>query len=344
MRILRPEFLYLFFLFPLILLVLFVGLKSKFGIKRLWQESKLKDISRFSSKGKSILICCLAVLMLISIIFSLSRPQLSYEKKIVVKKPLNILCLVDLSKSMNTRDVFWQEKRVFRLDLVKEELRNFVKNQIGKDRNELALIAFGCNAIYRSFFTYDIGYLMFHIDYLSTDDFPPEGTDIGGAIKRGLEMLDTINNEPEIFNRPKNKKVFVLISDGEDFGENLEQVIAEIRARGISVYTVGVGSRRGGDIIEKIDEQGRVIYFKDEEGKKIYSRLEEKTLKRIAGATGGKYVYSKSGEDLSRAFKDVLEKESEKERKIEKTYYDIYHYLLGFAFILCLIIIILKQN
>lgn len=321
-------------------------MRSKFRIRRIWEQSRLRYISKFSSKKKAVLVLWLICLMLSSVIFGLSRPQIPYKKPI--KKPLDIVCLVDLSRSMNTRDVLRLGKEIFRLDLAKEELSNFVKNQVGENKNRMALIAFAFKANYRYFFTWDVGSLLFHIDYLSVKDFPPEGTDIGAAIWHGLGMLDLIDNKPEIFNQPKNKRVFVLISDGEDLGESLDQAIEEISRRKIPVYTIGVGSREGGYVIEEIDEQGNIIYMIDEDegGQKVSSKLEEETLKKIAQKTNGKYVYSKTGEELAKAFADVLEREAEREIEPETAYHDTYHYLFRVAFLLALglLIIIFKKN
>lgn len=341
-KFLKPEFLHLFWIFLLpVLIVLFFGLKSRFKIRKVWEQSKLRNISRFSSKRRAIVISCLMVLMLSFIIFALARTQIFYQKS--VKKPLDIVCLVDLSRSKNTRDVFLLGKKVSRLELTKEELRNFVKNQIGRDKNQLALIVFGNTANYRSYFTRDVGSLLFHIDYLDTKDFPPEGTDIGRAIIHGLEMLDLIDKHPEIFKRPKNKRVFVLISDGEDTEGGVGQALEKVRNRRIPIYTIGVGSKEGGPVIEEIDKDGKIIYMIDENsGEKIYSKLEERILKEIARATNGRYAHSKTGEELSKALENILEREAE--RKMEKAHHDIYPYLLLAAFVLCLVIIILEQN
>jgi len=343
-RFLRPEFLNLFFFLPLILLFLIWRLRSRFRIRSLWENSKLKNISKFSSKVREALIAFLIILLISLLIFVLARPQFSYRKS--VKKPLDIVCLVDLSRSMNTRDVFSLGKRHSRLDLIKRELRNFVKNQIGENKNYMALVAFGANARYRSFFTFDVSSLLFQIEYLSTADFPPEGTDIGEAIITGLEMLNLIDSNPEIFKRPRNRRIFILISDGEDTVEEklkLNQALLEIVKRRIPIYTIGAGSRKGGYVIEEIKEDGRIVYMRDEEsGKKIFSRLEEKTLREIARLTGGSYVRSQSGEELAKAFRSILERGAE--RKIKKAYYDVYQYFLLVAFVFSLLIIILKQS
>ena len=341
MRFARPEFLYLFILIFIISIYAFWAFGRGLRIRKRWENSKLKDISQFSSKGRKMLVYCLIIITVSLAVLALARPQVSYEKPIT--QHFDIFCLVDISRSMNTRDVYWLKKKVFRLDLVKEELRNFIKNYIGKDKNCMAFIVFGPTAIPRSYFTFDARPLLSYVDNLDTKDFPPEGTDIGEAINTGIDMLDTIDNKPEIFDRRKNKRVFILISDGEDLGGILDQAIAEIQEKRIPIYTIGVGSKEGDYIVEEIDENGKIIYMTDEEdgGNKIFSKLEDETLKKIARLTGGTYVYSKSGEELSGAFKNVLEREAARERKTEKAYSDIYRHMLKCVFVLCLLIIIL---
>jgi Ca-activated chloride channel family protein len=341
MRFARQEFLCLFILIFIISSYAFWALRRGLKTRKKWENSKLKDVSQFSSKGRKILVYCLIIITISLAVLALARPQISYEKPMT--QHFDIFCLVDISRSMNTRDVYLLNKKVLRLDLVKEELRNFIKNYIGKDKNCMALIIFGPNAIPRSYFTFDARPLLSYVDNLNTKDFPPEGTDIGEAINTGIDMLDTIDNKPEVFGRRKNKRVFILISDGEDLGEVLEQAIAEIREKRIPIYTIGIGSKKGDYIVEEIDEKGKIIYMTDEEdgGQKVFSRLEDETLKKIARLTGGAYVYSKSGEELSRAFKSVLEREAARERKTEKAYSDIYRHVLKCVFVLCLLIIIL---
>lgn len=293
-----------------------------------------------------MLIYCLVFLMLGSIIFGLSRVQFVYKKPIKIKKSLDIVVLIDISRSTKVLDVFLQENRVFRLDLIKEELRNFVEDYIGEDKNQMALIVFANKAMPRSYFTFHVGTLLFLIEHFDVEDFPPEGTDIGEAIKTSFETIDTVDNNPDIFNRPRHKRVFVLISDGEDTVEDelkLNEAIAECGRRRISVYTIGVGSREGGYIVEKIDESGNIIYMMDEDenGQRVFSKLEEGTLKRVAQASGGKYVRSKTGEELAMAFENALEREAEKEVKIKEEYQDIWKYLFGLSLIFCLLIIVL---
>jgi len=352
-KFLRPEFLDLRILVPLsifIFLVLYFGLKRKYRARGLWQNSRLKEVSRFSSRFREISLYCLIVMVIGLILLSLSRPQLSTQKPI--KTRLDIIGLVDSSWSEKVLDVTWQGKKVFRLDLVKEEMKQFIKDHISKDKNSLALIAFGPKAFCRSYFTFDVSSLMFLADHFNPKDFPPEGTDIAEALYAGIDMLDTIDEHPDIFQATSRRRIFVMISDGEDNinsedASRLEEALSEIIKRKIPIYTIGIGSKEGGYIVEDVDYRGNFIYMTenyDNTGEKVFSRLQEETLKRIARITGGKYVYATTGDELSNAFKDVLVKEAEKEKKKEKDYYDVWQYLLGVAFVLCLIIIFLKPK
>ncbi len=347
MRFLRPEFLILFVLFVIpALIYLFFRLRNEFKTRKIWEESRLKEISRFSSQGKKILGYFLLVLAASLLIFASAGPQLFHEKLVPDKKPIDILCLVDNSWSMNTKDAKLNGKTVFRLDLAKEELRNFVKDHIGKEKNRMAFIAFGPNAVFRSYFTYGIGALLFHIDYFNVKDFSPESTDIGLAIDCAIDMLEKIDTQPDIFGISKNKRIFIIISDGADHGENLDEAVLEARQKRASIYTIGVGSINGGYIAEEVDERGNIIYMEEEaeDGtlKPIFSRLEEDTLKRIARLGGGTYVRSNTGKEFAEAFRKILESEARGTKK-EKQYYDIYHYVLFVAFGCCLLIIILRK-
>ncbi len=339
MRFARPEFLnFLFLLFPILILFIW-GLISKFKVQNKWKTSKLKDVSRFSSQAGEILVYCAALLVLVLVVLALARPQISYKKRVIIETHLDIICLIDLSRSMNALDVYQGSKKTVRLELVKEELRNFTERHVGEDKNQVALIAFAFKAFYRCFFTYDLNELLFHIDYLDVKDFPPEGTNLGRAITTGLDMLDLIDDHPGVFERKKHKRVFILISDGEDFGENTSQAVIRARTRGIPIYTIGIGSKQGGPIIDEMDEQGNIVYFRDEEGRVMYSQLEEETLKAVAKSSRGMYIHSKSGRDLSESFNLFLEKEA-KSQELKQDYYDVYKYLLGVAFLLCILLIV----
>jgi Ca-activated chloride channel family protein len=76
----------------------------------------------------------------------------------------------------------------------------------------------------------------------------------------------------------------VLISDGEDFGENVEPVLREVSRAGIQLFAVGVGTTEGSRI-----PLTRGGYLRDAKGRDAITRLEPTLLRRLASQTTGQY-------------------------------------------------------
>jgi Ca-activated chloride channel family protein len=124
-----------------------------------------------------------------------------------------------------------------------------------------------------------------------------------------MNALTVIRKEAEVNPAAaRNKKVFILLSDGEDNSAELEGAVAAVRAQKVKVHTVGVGSLEGAPI-PIADERGRTIFLEDEQGKRIISRFDERALQWIADQTGGKYYRSLSGFELDKTFSQIARSE-----------------------------------
>jgi Ca-activated chloride channel family protein len=77
-----------------------------------------------------------------------------------------------------------------------------------------------------------------------------------------------------------------MLSDGEDFGENLEPVLQALGRTGARIYTVGVGTTQGAPV----PAPGNKTALRDAKGQPVVSRLREASLLQIAAQTGGQYV------------------------------------------------------
>ncbi len=125
-----------------------------------------------------------------------------------------------------------------------------------------------------------------HLDIIEpvrggTDFFPPLNT----------ALIKHKNN-----NKTKtDAKLIILVSDGEDYGEETYKIVEQLRANDITLFTVGVGTREGGRI-----PFGR-NFFKDNQGHDVVSKLNPKSLKEIAKETNGKYF------ELSRLKNEIPE-------------------------------------
>ena len=96
----------------------------------------------------------------------------------------------------------------------------------------------------------------------------------------------------------------MLISDGEDYGGELDRQVATYRAAGLHIHCIGIGSDNEVPI-PILQPDGREAPLKDEQGRIVKTRFEAATLRQIAGATGGEYVRSTTGGELTTALAQI---------------------------------------
>ncbi|MFW5761363.1 MAG: vWA domain-containing protein [Cyclobacteriaceae bacterium] len=205
------------------------------------------------------------------IIIALLGPSFGQSQREVSSIGKDIYLLVDLSESMNASDI-----QPTRLEKVKFELKNIV-NAFSSDR--LGLIIFSSEAFVQSPLTYDQNALSLFIETLNTNLVPNSGTDFGPPLRVAFEKL---TREESTITQPKSK-IIILISDGEDFGEETGEVAEQIEEAGIKLFTLGVGTETGSRI------RTASGFKKDRQGNEVITRLDDRQLKSLAVETEGKY-------------------------------------------------------
>jgi Ca-activated chloride channel family protein len=206
---------------------------------------------------------------------ALSRPQWGYQIRPVKRHGLDIMVVIDVSKSMLTRDVLPS-----RLERTKLAIKDLIMKLNGSDH--IGLIAFAGDAMVMCPFTYDYNGFLLSLDDLSTDSIPRGGTDISQAIDESIKAYQ---------NLPDSDKAVVLVTDGEDEEGDALQAARRAREKGVKIYTVGVGTREG-DLIQVADADGQTEFLKDSDGNVVKSHLNENLLQQIAYITGGAYIRS----------------------------------------------------
>lgn len=238
-------------------------------------------------------------LLIRSIYFSLLMvallgPSFGESKREIKSVGKDIFILVDLSLSMNAADI-----QPTRLEKVKFELKNIV-SAFSSDR--IGIIFFSSEAFMQAPLTYDQNALNLFIETLNTDLAPNAGTDFSPP----LEMaLDKLNNEDSPVTQQKSK-VVILISDGEDFGEDTKSIKQEIEDQEIKLFTLGVGTKRGTKI------RMRNGFKKNKQGEDVITKLDSRVLKSLAKDTGGKYFeINATNNDVSRLINTINKIEGE---------------------------------
>jgi Ca-activated chloride channel family protein len=127
----------------------------------------------------------------------------------------------------------------------------------------------------------------------------------------------------------RHKKVFVLISDGEDHGALLESGLQMVKEERVPVHTIGIGSEEGAPIPIS-EENGVIEYLEDDGGNQIVTRFNEKTLRMIAEQSGGRFYRAFTGQELEGIFNNISVREREIEGFKKVVFYeDLYQ---GFLF------------
>ena len=206
------------------------------------------------------------------IIMALLGPSFGASKKEIKAVGKDIYIAVDLSQSMDATDI-----QPSRLERVKFELQNLV-NAFNSDR--IGLIIFSSEAFIQCPLTYDQSALSLFIQTLNTNLVPNAGTDFGPPLQMALDRhLDEENTTSQ-----NHAKIIILISDGEDFGEETGDVIGDIENNGIRLFTLGVGTTEGSRI-----PLGKGGFKKDREGMTVMTKLNSIDLQKLAKKADGDY-------------------------------------------------------
>lgn len=259
------------------------------------------------------------------LIIAFLGPSFGDSKKEIKSVGKDIMICVDLSKSMDAFDV-----QPSRLEKIKFEMKKVVE-AFNSDR--LGIIIFSSEAFMQCPLTYDQNALNLFIETMNTGLVPASGTDFGPPLRMALEKLE----DPETSRTNRKSKVIILISDGEDFGDETEKYARDVESEGIKLFTLGIGTERGSQIYN-----GR-SYKTDQNGNAVVSKLNPASLKKLANQTSGQYFeITDYSNDVSRLISTIsrIEGETRDARMVDVSANRYFYFLLAALVLLCLDVLI----
>ena len=252
-------------------------------------------------------------------ITALTRPQWGYEWQEVKHQGLDIIVVIDTSKSMLTQDV-----RPNRLERTKLAVKDLLKKLTG---DRIGLVAFAGDAFLVCPLTIDYNGFLLSLNDMDVYSIPRGGTNIGRALEEALAGFEHI---------PNKYKSIILITDGDNLEGDPLSAAAKAKEKNIKIYTIGIGTKEG-ELIGVPDEGGQWQFLKDAQGQFVKSRLNENLLQKIALETGGGYVKSSGAQfGLDLIYDQELSKleKREIESKTQRKYYERFQIPLAVAIIL----------
>ena len=285
-------------------------------IKRLQEQAGSKPLKVVA---KIVLRSIYFLLMLVALL----GPSFGDQTKKVKSEGKDIYIAIDLSKSMDAQDI-----RPSRMEKLKFELSKIV-TAFNSDR--IGLIIFTSEAFLQSPLTYDHNMLLnLSVGTLSTEQVGNKGTDFAPPLKMALEKH--LNEKEKGQRSKKTSKIIILISDGEDFGDESEDIANQIKEEGIRLFTLGIGTKQGGKI------PNGYAYMRNRFGDDVVTKLDASGLKNLADITDGEYFEISDGRnDVPKLINAIAKIKGEfRDARSLNTKANKYFYFLLVAFILML--------
>lgn len=285
-------FIYPWVLLLLLLLVFFYSAKKYSKIEQVFSREILSKLQLGGVKGN--LKFYFLVLSFCFMVLALARPViLSNDKKQVDVKSFNFVIALDISKSMEAKDVF-----PTRLAFAKKAIDGIMDRV---PEANIALIAYANDAFLVSPFTNDFKSIKFLLANLDSNSLSSKGSQILSALKATNKVFKSTNDK---------KKALVLVSDGAD-GRGLESIKKYINQNDITLHVLSIGTKKGTTLSDGL---GGLI--KDKNNNIVISKRDDSLAKVL---NGGAYL-SSSGEltKLDWFAKEIKNSVDKKEVKRDK--------------------------
>lgn len=298
--------------------------QNKFANKQL-----LKKLSPNTSLFKPVLKLVILCLAFASLIIALVNPKVGTKLETVKREGVDIVFAIDVSKSMLAEDIAPN-----RIEKAKQLVTQIINN-LASDR--VGIIAYAGKAFPQLPITTDYAAAKMFLQSMNTEMLSSQGTAIDEAIKLAKTYYD---------DEDQTNRVLIIISDGEDHNNIATTVAKEASEEGIKIFTIGVGSTKGGPI--PIKRNGIVLnYKKDRNGETVITKLNEDILIKIAEEANGQYINGKSTSQVVETIGEILNKMDKKEFEAKQfaEFKDQFQWFLALAIVfLCIDVFLLERK
>ncbi len=300
------------------------GFRHTRALRQFGDPALVTTLQSFDATARRSVKAVLLLAAMAMSLLALARPKFGSGTRLIPATNLDVVIVLDYSKSMYARDV-----APSRIERAKAEVGRLIRDLPGA---RFGAVAFAGEPM--SFpLTSDGAAIAQFFRQLTPNDMPVGGTATARALERARE----------IFARdPKSKdhvRVIVLVTDGEDLEGDPVEVAKACAAEGTRIDVVQIGGRAP-EVIPEVGQDGKVLGVrKDDSGKPLTTELSaegEAQLASVAQTSNGTIVRAEHGEtgidtvakELSKMMREELSE------KVETVYDEEYAWPLGIAFAL----------
>jgi Ca-activated chloride channel family protein len=297
------------------------GIRQARAAKSFGEPAVFAPLLTYDATARRAIKATLLVLAMALAFIALARPKFGSGTRIVPATNLDVVVVLDYSKSMYARDI--APSRIAR---AKAEVARLIRDLPGA---RFGAVAFAGEPM--SFpLTSDGAAIAQFFRQLEPNDMPVGGT----ATARALEAAR------EVFARdPKaagHERVMVLVTDGEDLEGDPVAVAESCAKEGTRIDVAQIGGRAP-ETIPEVGADGKPgAPRRDDDGKLLTTQLSaegEAQLARVAQSTGGVIVRAEHGDtgidQVAKGLQRMMREELSE--KVETVYAEEYGWPLGMA-------------
>jgi len=280
MEILAPQYIWLLTVIPFVAVGAYIALLRRIKRLNLVSQNKRSVLSEWKRIVVPTLVSALLIL-------SFLRPYRGYEDISQNGNGRDNLILIDVSRSMLTRDASPTRLEIAKrkvLDLISIIRENHTLDRIG-------IILFAGRAYLYCPPTQDLGAVKEFTAHISTELITAQGSGINEALITAASVIKRTNMlQPRLF----------IFSDGEDLGFKATEAATILKSSELRPLIIGIGTEAGSPI-----DLGREGFVKDNSGKIVISKLARDVLQNLAEAADGSYAsFSVGTQDLRKLLGD----------------------------------------
>ncbi len=267
----RPEWLWALALEAPLALLLLTGWRLR--RRALILFSGLHGLAGASVSPSRVLLKGLLALGAFALLtFALADPQYGLAPHPLQRGLVDLVVILDVSTSMGARDAV-----PTRLAAAKGAINRLLDRLEG---TRVGLVLFAGSAIVRFPLTSDLAAARLLLDNTGAPFLPRPGSNLAEGLRSALSVFDE---------EPGRRRAILLVTDGEALEGDVLLAVQSLPARGIRLYTLGVGTFQG-STIPLFDRDGKPLGDKrDANGEIVITRLDEPSLRQMAELTAGRY-------------------------------------------------------
>lgn len=314
-----------------LLLLVWAALARRRAVRRMGDPELMEKLAGSVSPRRRRWKSALVVLGLTLMAVALAGPRFGTKLREVKREGVDIIFALDVSLSMQARDVAPN-----RLDRAKNELKKLLDDLRG---DRVGLVVFAGDAFIQCPLTTDYGAVRLFLDVANPQLIPTPGTDFGGALDMALKAFRSQVRDPE----EEHTRVLLYVSDGENHVGSIDVIRQKASEEGVVVFAAGVGETEGVPI-----PLGRSRtnpgYKKDRDGRVVMTSLEEEPLRQLAG-DGAYFRIAKTSSTLNKIIASLERLErTEFAREEFEEYDEKYQWPLALACLLLIGEVVLRDR